>query len=170
MIIPIPHKSLGAQDLIIDVEDYDLIKNYRWHLNTSSNPHTYYAKSAVYEGSKYIKSINIHRLIMGLGDYKNDPRIVNHINGNGLDNRKCNLEICNFLYNSQSINKRNSKFGCIYQDKSNKRKKRWKLQVFVNGKAYRKRFKTIEEARKRLVCIELKETLKKKNLFPLLHQ
>lgn len=165
MIIPIPHKSLGAQDLIIDQDDYDLIKNYRWHLNTSSNPHTYYAKSAVFEKSKYVKSINIHRLIMGLDDYKKDPRIVNHINGNGLDNRKCNLEVCNNLYNSQSINRRNSKFGCIFKDN-----KRWRLQVYLNGKPYRKRFKTIEEARKRLVCIELVEKLKKKNLFPFLDQ
>ena len=180
MIIPITHKSKGTQDLIIDDEDYDLIKNYNWRLNITSNKYTYYVKSVIYKIEeirpptqarpnttkkifKYDKTINIHRLIMGLGDYKDDKRIVNHKNGNGLDNRKCNLEICSSMYNSQSINKPHQKFGTIYIDTSGKRIKRWRAHVTIMGVKHQSRFKTKEEAQKYLCCLELLQSVNKKN-------
>ena len=147
MIIPITHKRLGTHNLIIDEEDYDKVKDYSWRLNTTSNHHTYYAQHTVYKDCKYIKRISIHRLIMGLGDYNEDKRQVNHIDGNGLNNQKSNLEICDGMYNSQSFRQPNrTQIGLIYYDSSMKRLKRWRFCMTVNGVKHSKRFITEEEA------------------------
>jgi Fe-S-cluster formation regulator IscX/YfhJ len=148
MIIPIIHKRLGTHELLIDDEDYEKIKNYNWRLNTRSNKNTYYAQYTVYKDCKYIKRISLHRLIMGLGDYKDDKRIINHIDGNGLNNQKNNLEICDIMYNSQSFRRPNQScnIGNINYDTSMKRLKRWRFIMKVNGKRHQKRFLTKEEA------------------------
>lgn len=146
--IPIRHKSKGTHDMLINEEDYDKIKELNLTLNHRSNKHTFYAQHTVYVKQKYVKRISIHRVIMGLGDYKEDKRIINHIDGNGLNNQKSNLEICDQMYNSQSFRKphRKTQGGVIYFDNSMKRKKRWRYVITVNKKCHSKRFETEEEA------------------------
>jgi len=133
----------------IDDEDFEKIKNLNIVLNYTSNPNTNYAKAIIYKNQKYIKCLHIHRVIMGLGDYKDDKRIVNHIDGNGLNNKKSNLEICSILYNSQSINKPNCNVGCINFEKNTektKRLKQWRFMITINKKRHTKRFLTEKEA------------------------
>jgi hypothetical protein len=149
MKVPIKHKRLGIFWMEIDDEDWDKIKHLNLTLNYTSNPHTKYCKSIVYEKQKYIKTINIHRLILGLGDFKNDKRMVNHKDGNGLNNKKSNLEISNAKHNSQSFRQPNRKCENISFEKNTekiKRKKQWRFIIVVNGKKHRKRFLTKEEA------------------------
>ena len=155
MIIKINSEKYGTHDLLIDDEDYDKVKKYKWHLKPSG--YTNYARTNIYKDKKH-KYLRIHRLIMGLGDFKDDKRVVNHVNGNGLDNRKCNLEICSQNYNNQSINKPNVKFGHVSYHKQGKL---WRYKIHLWGKNYEKYFKTREEALKGLCMIELKEKYEK---------
>ena len=145
MKLPITHKTKGTHDLLIDDEDYEKIKDYSWCLNYTSNPHTYYAKHRIYKDCKYVKDIHIHRLIMGLGDYKDDKRQVNHIDGNGLNNKKSNLEICTAMYNSQSFRQPNRICKRYYHENDPKRKCKWRVTIIINGKTQRKRFMTENE-------------------------
>jgi len=134
----------------IDDEDWDKIKHLNLRINGTSNKHTKYCKAIIYKNCKYVKSLNIHRVIMGLGDFKTDKRIINHIDGNGLNNKKENLEICTTLYNSQSINKHNCNIGHISYEKNTdkvKRRKQWRFTIVVNKKQHRKRFLTEQEAK-----------------------
>ncbi len=150
--------------MLIDEEDYDKIKDLNLTLNFTSSNTTYYAKSRIYEVEKildkaekfcgrtrkkvfkYKKTINIHRLIMGLGDYKNDKRVINHIDGNGLNNTKENLEICDMLYNSQSINRVNeAKSKNYYFENDPKRKCKWRAYIKIFGVRKSKRFETEQE-------------------------
>lgn len=80
---------------IIDDEDYDLIKDYRWY--TKEMSHTVYAQANIsrYKGRGTIK---LHRLIM---DAK-DGQIIDHINGNGLDNRRQNLRFVTAAQNQMN--------------------------------------------------------------------
>lgn len=130
----------------VDIEDVEILSQYKWIQNKSSSKHTVYAYTPCTQ--KNVHMI-MHRLIMGLGDFKNDKRIINHKDGNGLNNKKDNLEICDSLYNSQSFNRPNStqQIGCVAIDTSMKRIKRWRAVIVIYKIKYQKRFKTEEEGR-----------------------
>ncbi|TXH18923.1 MAG: hypothetical protein E6R03_01310 [Hyphomicrobiaceae bacterium] len=76
---------------IIDDEDYDLVKNRNW---THSNG---YVISCAYPEKG---TIYMHRLI----NKTPNGMSTDHINGNKLDNRKCNLRTC-----THAENRRNNK-------------------------------------------------------------
>ena len=130
----------------IDDEDFDKIKDLNLTLNHQSNPNTKYAKSIVYKNCKYVKKLHVHRIIMGLGDFKEDKRIIHHIDGNGLNNKKCNLEICDQMYNSQSIRHKNKDYNYVSYRYEVNRVKCWTFQTTINKKRHRKRFETEKEA------------------------
>lgn len=127
----------------VDEDDLERVSPFRWSKNTHSNHHTTYAQTIV-NGRK----IHLHRLIMGLGDFKTDKRVVDHKDGNGLNNRKENLVVCDTLYNSQSFRRhRGSNVGCVYYDTSMTRVKRWRAVVTLNGVVHQRRFATEQEGR-----------------------
>jgi len=178
MEIVIKHKSKGQHVMLIDEDDYDKIKDLNITLNDKSNPNnTYYAQSIVYKLEKvldepevmstgktrrkvykYVKKIHIHRLVMGLDDFKTDKRIIHHKDGNGLNNQKSNLEICSTMYNSQTCRMR-KKQGVVYFDTSMNRIKKWKAQIIIMGVKHQQRFKEKTEAEEWLKSIAPKDEI-----------
>lgn len=76
--------------ILVDDEDFMALSKPSWHVTSDG-----YAKRTVRigrrsEGKKI--TVAIHRQILGLE--RGDARQVDHINGNKLDNRRCNLRIC----------------------------------------------------------------------------
>lgn len=134
----------------VDEEDLEKVSKYKWGQNKQSNKHTTYAISHT-NGKK----VHLHRLIMGLGDYQDDKRIIDHKDGNGLNNKKENLTICDTLYNSQSFRRHHgdNNIGCVYYDTSMTRIKRWKAQITINKVKHQKRFATEEEAKEWITTI-----------------
>lgn len=128
----------------VDEDDYEKVAQFQWGPNNQSNPHTTYAYTRT-GGRK----LHLHRFILGLGDYKDDKRIVDHKDGNGLNNKKENLVVCDTLYNSQSFRRHHDSkgVGCVYLDTSMKRVKRWKASVIIMGVKHQQRFETEQEAR-----------------------
>lgn len=74
---------------IIDDEDFDYLNQWKWHYE-----HTGYAYRSLSNGGKTI----MHRLITKV----TDGMEIDHINGNGLDNRKENLRICTHAENGRN--------------------------------------------------------------------
>lgn len=78
---------------LIDREDYDSLSRYRWSFSNGA------VVASVNDGDRQT-TIKMHRYVLNLP--KNRP-IVDHINGNPLDNRKSNLRLflpyLNILYN-----------------------------------------------------------------------
>lgn len=150
MIIPIKRKG-EIYDVLIDDEDYEKVSKYNWHIQHLN--HTKYCITSIKIDGKW-KTLRLHRFLNGL-EY-GDKRMINHIDGNGLNNQKSNLEICDNMYNTQSINtKRN--FGWIYIEKD--RSKKYRADVSINKKRYQKRFYTYDEAQAYLDELEKKAKL-----------
>ena len=70
---------------LIDNEDFDLVSQCSWHCTKTG-----YAQS----NKKHWKVL-MHRLILGFPKHN-----IDHKNGNGLDNRRENLRLCNQSQNT----------------------------------------------------------------------
>lgn len=113
----------------IDPKWWEMLKYADIHISSDKNKKTSYAKcyNRVDGKTKYEK---LHRVIM-------DPKkelVVDHLNGNGLDNTCANLRIATSAQNSmnRSINK-NTSSG--YKGVHKKRNK-WQARIFKDGVAY----------------------------------
>ena len=129
---------------IIDAEDLLIVSKYKWCAKKSGD--RFYAVAYVRGGGrKENKQIHLHRLIMNYFG----PLDIDHINGNQLDNRKCNLRIVTRTQNNlnqKRIRGKTSRFKGVYFDK---RRKRFVAEAKINGKRiFQKYFLTeIEAAR-----------------------
>tara|TARA_Y100000592_G_C5455236_1_gene311025 strand:- start:785 stop:1321 length:537 start_codon:yes stop_codon:yes gene_type:complete len=160
--------------MLLDDEDFEYLQKENIQLNEVSNRHTTYGVIIYQEylgkingeyKYKYIGRQPVHRLIMGLDDFKFDKRVINHIDGNGMNNQKSNLEISSIKHNSQSVNMPNrKKFGICYYDTSMKRKKRWRACFSSYGKRIQKRFSEKQQALFFLMVNEINEMVKNKRL------
>lgn len=111
---------------LVDDADFPLVSQHTWRVVKSYN--TFYAIADVGERSKR-KTLLMHRLILGLHD---TARHTDHINHNGLDNRRINLRTCTSTENSynSTLSARN-KSG--YKGVSWHRG-RWRAQITVGYK------------------------------------
>ena len=114
---------------IVDDEDYDWMNNYKWH--AIKNRNTYYAVRNPKQQKRGQSLIRMHRIIIGLKT--GDGKITDHINGNGLDNRRCNLRICT---HTQNLHNRHVSLGLSkYKGVSwHKQNKKWRADICCNGK------------------------------------
>jgi len=79
---------------LFDIEDIPLVEKYKWYLSPRKKEN--YTDYVGCGGSTSTERYLLHRLIMGDYDTYED---TDHKNGNGLDNRKCNLRQCNASQN-----------------------------------------------------------------------
>lgn len=123
---------------IVDDEDFEYLNQFTWCLDRE------YARRIIYinENSKRKqRCIRMHREIL------NAPadKIIDHINGNGLDNRKENLRYCTKSTNAMNckIHKHNTS-GYKGVSKSGNR---WRAYIVLNDKQRQiGSYKTKEEA------------------------
>lgn len=119
---------------LVDDEDYDAVSQFRWcaRQNTSGDI------VAIRNTSKLVKDgprqIQMHRWLMKPGR----GREVDHINGNTLDNRRCNLRIAT---RSQNLANRRAFSGTGYKGVS-----RYKNDHSRYLMQFAKVFETAEEA------------------------
>jgi hypothetical protein len=104
---------------LIDAEDYERVVRRKWQ---------YYLKGYARSGS-VIDPVWLHRYLLDAPPMTK----VDHINGNGLDNRKMNLRIC-----SHAENQRNRKaFGGTSSYKGvswDSKSKRWRAQIRIGNR------------------------------------
>ena len=137
-------KKYGKFTCILDVDDLELIKKYKFHIYKNSTNSKFYVRcyKGVINGKE--KSEALHRLIM------NTPTGLqtDHINRDTLDNRRCNLRICTIAENKQNqdAQKNNKSSGhkniywCREQNK-------WRVALRLNQKLISfGRYTELEEA------------------------
>lgn len=137
--------SMGKVALIDD-EDFELVCQYNWSILSGSKmgKDKFYAKAHIKKQKPYRK-ILMHRLIMGLCFGHN--LTVDHIDGDGLNNRRSNLRVCTMNENSKNrpIPKANSSgFKGVSWDKS---RDMWESYIKVEyKKIHLGRYKDILQA------------------------
>ena len=83
-------KLRGGATTLVDDEDFDNLSKHIWSTLKGTHRKTIYAVRYEYDKEKKkLIAILMHRQIMGI----KSPLMVNHENGDGLDNRKSNLRI-----------------------------------------------------------------------------
>ena len=70
---------------LVDKEDYEKLNKWKWKVNN----HGYVCRSAHPPGSRKTINIYMHRFIIN----PPDGLVVDHVNRNPLDNRRCNLRL-----------------------------------------------------------------------------
>jgi hypothetical protein len=117
--------SNGGQ-VLFDAEDAELITPHRW-ARAKSSRYTEYALTTIRTRSP--NTISMHRLLLQPGP----GFVVDHINGNGLDNRRVNLRICTHAQNMCNRRKTASASSKWVGVNRIKRTGKWQAKV---GKQY----------------------------------
>jgi hypothetical protein len=110
---------------IVDAEDYPLLSQYTWFAEgTGQNCYAVRKENG--------KSIKMHRWIMNAPD----NLVVDHIDHNGLNNRKENLRVCTFVENCRNLRSSRHKTSKYKGVHWNKRSKKWAAQISCDNKTY----------------------------------
>lgn len=135
--------GIGKFTLIND-EDFNRVSKVRWHMISKNfdYAHAYYPING-----KLVRTF-LHRFILNA----KKGQVVDHINGNTLDNRKENLRICTSMQNQRNCKKpvtnTSGYKGLVYRKGGKARKKKWAVWIRVGkrNKKYVGSFVTKEEA------------------------
>jgi len=113
-----------GSNAVVDDADYERLQGMKWHSRKSG--HTLYA----FHNKRFKKdtvAVSMHRFLLGsplCGE-------IDHINGNGLDNRRCNLRVVTHKQNMHNKHHGTSKHvGVSWLSK----RKRWYSAIKIHGK------------------------------------
>lgn len=113
--------------VVLDAEDLDKVSQLPWYFQYKRGEPRY-----VYTKIPTNRVISMHRLI-------NDTPVgsqTDHINGDGLDNRKSNLQSCNSSENglgAKRLTRNTSGFRGVFFHKPTKK---WQAQINIKGHKY----------------------------------
>jgi len=110
----------------VDDADFEWLSQFKWH--TDLKPHTCYAQRSVKRtenGKKVRYGMRMHVAILG----KREGFEIDHINNDGLDNRRENLRFCTRSQNN--MNRKPQRLGRrgVTYDAS---KKKWAAQIQID--------------------------------------
>ena len=133
---------VGSHIILLDADDYEWARFYEWHITRIKNVNweIFYAVRRCYFG-KNSAVIKMECEIMEIGkDLECD-----HINHNGMDNRKTNLRVCNHQQNMcnkrKSPNKISKYKGVCWHKEASK----WRAYISYDGKYHHLGFYKKEE-------------------------
>ena len=115
--------------MLVDDADFDELSKVSWFVSRHG-----YARRNYYVRLPVGKRVNeeMHRKIVGL--VKGDKRQVDHLNGNRLDNRRCNLRICTHAQNMRNKGAHPSNTSGFKGVSYLKRSGKWKAVIYSDKK------------------------------------
>lgn len=128
--------TLNGKEFWFDLEDYELIKDYCWHIDNGG-----YVRTNDDKGN----CVLLHGLIMGIS-------YIDHVNHKTFDNRKSNLRIVTVAQNNMNASKRTNNTSGTTGISWHKGVGKWRARINVNGKevhlGYFDKFEDAVKARK----------------------
>ena len=109
---------------IVDDEDFEELNRYKWHCSKTG-----YAIRTDHRGGKR-KDIRMHRQILS----EPDGFLIDHINGDKLDNRRVNLRLCTNAENMRNGGKRSDNKSGYRGVCLNRVTGKWEAGLRYNGK------------------------------------
>ena len=125
--------TTNGDEFWFDLEDYEKIKEFLW--KTKKNGKTKHVYVAAQDSRG--QYVYLHRLVMGLGPWKEDKREVDHIFHNTLDNRKEKLRICEHFQNLIAQSTRSDNTSGRRGVRWRKERNKWTASITCNKKTYR---------------------------------
>jgi hypothetical protein len=113
-------KTLKGIEILVDDEDFEYLNQWKWYATESG-----YAYRKTRKDGKY-ETIYMHKQISNV----TQGQMVDHINRNKLDNRKCNLRLATPYQNTINSPPRNGrKYKGVY-----KYRNKWAVRMRINDK------------------------------------
>jgi hypothetical protein len=105
-------QTTNGEAVEVDDSDRVLVENYRWGAYAAGGKPKYAVSVSCRDTGA--KKVVMHRLIMGA----KPGEIVDHVDGNGLNNRRSNLRLCSLAENSRNKTKKwgKHKFKGVWQN------------------------------------------------------
>jgi len=108
-----------GKEILIDTEDLERVLQHTWSVSNS------------YPQAKINKKVErLHRFLMN----PTEGKVIDHIDGNILDNRKNNLRICTYKENRQNSRRRKEGINQIMGVAKYKGYSKWRAYICTDGK------------------------------------
>jgi hypothetical protein len=131
---------------LVDDADYESVSAHKWCARVDRRRDgtirsVYAGRTAHVAGKKIFQSL--HRYILGLG---NSIMAVDHVNHNGLDNRRENLRLATYSQNAANNRKRRNTSSRYKGVRWHRATEKWEARIGVAGKLKYLGLFTSEEA------------------------
>ena len=115
-------------EAIVDAGDVPIVSGINWFASECRGK-TYAIRNTSKTGDSQ-RAKSMHRLLL----CPENSMQVDHINGNGLDNRRCNLRIATHAQNQWNVGRPKTNTSGIKGVRYDKARGKWRASIWVNGK------------------------------------
>ena len=116
------HVFIKGKEIQIDEDDLHILDEHKWFWGNHG-----YLLTKIQTAPRKRRTVALHRLIMEDPPY---PLVVDHINRDKSDNRKCNLRACTQAENLQNKGRYNVPGKGVTFNRG-----KWRVIIKINGKA-----------------------------------
>ena len=123
-LIPLSGQNGAGKFAKVSVEDYESLKNYKWYLRLGYAVRNFRKDERAETG---LTETTMHRQVMRAPKEK----VVDHKNGDRLDNQRFNLRYCTHNQNTkgQHVVRGVSQYKGVFKNRD-----KWRAAIRVNGK------------------------------------
>lgn len=119
---------------VVDDEDFEWLNAFKWSVWTSRKQTTQYARRSVYPsgrraGHRPQLTVRMHRLILP------GAALVDHRDGDGLNNQRANLRAATPSGNAQNIRMRRNNTSGLIGVAWHRHSGLWQARISVNGRS-----------------------------------